>query len=126
MSLSVKASKAGTVDAPHVDAEAVRRLSDDVHHVMALEEVRIKQYEIKQSHASTYSGPGDGSQFEGYPLPSSRLGSSSLCVSIFLGGEEYIQGDVSSRPYWRDSISEGQINRPQKLICFSVVIPLSC
>jgi hypothetical protein len=32
-----------------------------------------------------YFGPAGGSQFEGYPLPSSRLGSSWLSVSIFLG-----------------------------------------
>ena len=35
--------------------------------------------------AFTYHGPGGGSQFEGNPLPSSRLGSSWPNVSIFLG-----------------------------------------
>jgi hypothetical protein len=33
---------------------------------------------------SAYFGPRVGCQFEGYPLPSSKLGSSWLSVSIFL------------------------------------------
>jgi hypothetical protein len=35
--------------------------------------------------AFAYFGPGGGSEFEAYPLYSSRLGSSSLCARIFLG-----------------------------------------
>jgi hypothetical protein len=37
-----------------------------------------KAHKIKSNQiidASAYFGPGSGSQFEGYPLPSSRLGS---------------------------------------------------
>jgi hypothetical protein len=37
----------------------------------------------KSLDASAYFGPGGGSQFEGYPLPSSRLGSSLLCGQHF-------------------------------------------
>jgi hypothetical protein len=43
----------------------------------------IKENEIID--ASAYFGPGGGSQFEGYPFPFCRLGSSWLSVSIFLG-----------------------------------------
>jgi hypothetical protein len=32
--------------------------------------------------------PGDGSQFEGYPLPSPKLLHLSLCASMFLGYSE--------------------------------------
>ena len=42
----------------------------------------MKYYKI-MIDASAYFGPGGGSQFEGYPLPCSRLGSSSLSVSSF-------------------------------------------
>ena len=41
--------------------------------------------ENKITDASAYFGPGGSSHFEDYPPPSSRLGSSSLCASIFLG-----------------------------------------
>jgi hypothetical protein len=42
--------------------------------------------------ASSYFGPGDGSQFEGYALPSSRLGSSALSGSVFPGPQFTLRG----------------------------------
>jgi hypothetical protein len=42
-----------------------------------------KQNEIVDAPADFC--PGDGSEFEAYPLPSSRLGSSSLSASVSLG-----------------------------------------
>jgi hypothetical protein len=40
---------------------------------------------LKSLDASACFGPGGSSGFEAYPLPSSRLDSSLLCASIFLG-----------------------------------------
>ena len=46
----------------------------------------------KKNDASAYFGPGGGSQFEGYPLPSSRLGSSfSRCAPATTSPKVYAE-----------------------------------
>ena len=62
--------------------------------------------------ASAYFGPGGGSQFEGYPLPSSRLGSSfSRCAPAAttnpnVYAEHYAASAVACRGYHIGSLQE--------------------
>jgi hypothetical protein len=44
--------------------------------------VRVSEHEYNKTiYAFAYFRPGGGSQFEGYPLPSSRLGFSFSCCA---------------------------------------------
>jgi hypothetical protein len=68
--------------------------------------------------ASAYFGPGGGSQFEGYPLPSSRLGDDfSCCAPATINPQVYAENYAARAAARRGHHHIGSLRELLHTIC---------